>query len=351
MKVMLLTSLFLLGASSAAAQADNKAAAREHFERGVAAFSDRRFGEAVDEFEAAYRIEPAFQVLFNIGQVNVALGRSVEAVDAFERYLKQGAAAVPGERRREVKAEIDKQSARIGSLSLRTHPDGADVRLDGRLIGKTPLSGTIRVNAGRHVVEAFLAAHATQIRDVDVAGRADVSVELTLDEVKGPPVARAESKPEPLAVRPAPASTPSPMLLATAPAPRDPGAPSPSPVGWQRVAGIALAVAGLATATTGGLLAYSGANRANDARARLASPLITEKDWDAVANDFNAAKDRNQLGWIVAGVGAAAIAGGILLVATAPEQRGDTRLTLGPWFPTPATVRANTGGLLMTGSF
>jgi hypothetical protein len=297
-------------------------------------------------------------VLFNIGQVNVALGRSVEAVDAFERYLKQGAAAVPAERRREVKAEIDKQSARIGSLSLRTHPDGADVRLDGRLIGKTPLSGTIRVNAGRHVVEAFLAAHAAQIREVDVAGRADVSVELALEEVKVPPAgARSEIKPAaaPLVVRPAPASTPASVQLATAPAPPWPSGPhasSSSSVGWQRVAGIGLAVAGLATATTGGLLAYSGANRANDARDRLALPFKgSENEWDAAANDFNAAKDRNQLGWIVAGVGGAAIAGGILLVATAPEPRGETRLTLGPWFPAPANVRANTGGLLMTGSF
>ena len=353
MKIMLLTSLFLLGASSAAAHADNKSAARERFEKGVAAFSDKRFGEAADEFEGAYRLEPAFQVLFNIGQVNVALGRSVEAVTAFEHYLKQGAAAVPTERRREVKTEIDKQLARIGSLSVKTHPNGADVRLDGRLIGKTPLAETIRVNAGRHVVEAFLAAHATQIRDVDVAGQAEIAVELTLEEMKPAPPARAEIKPEPLDARPAPAPTPSPTPLATAPASTTPRELSPaSPVGWQRVAGIALAVAGLATATTGGLLAYSGANRANDARGRLALPFIgTEQQWNAAASDYNAGKDRNQLGWIVAGVGAAAVAGGILLVATAHEPRGDTNLALAPWLPAPALLHANAGGLLMTGSF
>src|SRR6185369_15715263 len=187
----LLLMLTLLHASSPAhAQPDRKAAAREAFDRGVEAFKDKRFGEAADEFDAAYKLSPAFQVLYNIGQVSVALGRSVEAVDAFEGYLKQGGSAIPPARQREVQREIAKQLARVGSVAIRTVPEGAEVRVDGRLLDKTPLQQPVRLTAGKHTIEALLAGHAPQIRDVDVTGRNELTVALTLEAVVA---ARAEA--------------------------------------------------------------------------------------------------------------------------------------------------------------
>jgi hypothetical protein len=111
-----------LGPSPAWAQADPKAAAHQRYERGLAAFDDERFQDAADEFEAAYRISPAFAVLYNIGRVDVALGRSVEAVRAFEMYLAQGGASIDTSRRQEVLAAIDKQRTRIGTVTVRTEP-------------------------------------------------------------------------------------------------------------------------------------------------------------------------------------------------------------------------------------
>ena len=80
--VALAVTASLIGfASAARAAEDPKAAARDHFQKGVAAFDERRFAEAGEEFEAAYRLSPAFVVLYNIGQVHVILGRSVEAAE------------------------------------------------------------------------------------------------------------------------------------------------------------------------------------------------------------------------------------------------------------------------------
>src|SRR5687767_10067084 len=121
---MALAAALLSPARPAAAQSDARAAARAHFERGVAAFNARRFGEAGEEFATAYKLSPAFPVLYNIGQVNVALGRPVEAVEAFERYLREGT-TVAAERRREVEGEIAKQLERIGEVTVRTIPEGA----------------------------------------------------------------------------------------------------------------------------------------------------------------------------------------------------------------------------------
>lgn len=322
-----------------------KAASREHFNRGVAAFDTKRFGEAAEEFSEAYRSSPAFVVLYNIGQVNVALGRSVEAVDAYDKYLKQGASAVPAERRKAVLAEIETQLGRIGTIAVRTFPEGADVRVDGALVGKTPLHGSVRVTAGRHTVEASLADYAPQVREQDVAGRAEIALELTLKPVvvspppAAPPVAQATPAPPPTAeaprlepkIRALPAVIPG---VEKTPQPSSQAGGRHSSVSGVRVVGYLLLLGGLAGATVGGLQAYSGANQASDARDRLAN-AATPAAWDMAKPDYDAGKSRSQRGWIIAGISAAALIGGIVLIATAPE--GTTVASLGPWMAAEAS--------------
>jgi hypothetical protein len=353
----------LIGAASrASAQtADAKAAARAHFEKGVAAFDDRRFAEAAEAFETAYRLSPAYVVLYNIGQVDVILGRSVEAVDAFDKYLKQGASAVPADRRHEVEGEIEKQTARIGTIAVRTFPDGAQLRVDGALVGTTPLPKPVRVTAGRHTVAATLKGRAPEIRDVDVGGRAEIALELTLEPNAADGTAGAPSA-APAAAPPAAAPAPvfeMPVIEKTektviertyveTPAAertvveRSPArAPSAAPT-IQRAIGYTIIAAGLAAGTTGGVLAFQGANRSNDAKDRLAA-AATDDEWNTALADFNAGKKRNETGWIVAGVGAAALLGGIIVVATVPER--SSAVALSPW------VTAQSGGLAMTGAW
>ena len=363
-KPMLVTALiattFSFGRPAQAADADATAAAREHFQKGLAAYGDERFAEAADEFDQAYKLSPAFKLLYNIGQVDAALGRSVEAVDAFDRYLKQGAAAIPEARRREVAAEVDKQLGRIGTISLRTFPEGAEIRIDGLLRGRTPLAKAIRLNAGRHTVEAVLSGYAAQSREVDVAGRGDSAIEMTLEAIAAAPSpAPAAPSPEP-APAPAPPPAPSPpvveKLIIETPAAASSGARQPpgesgvpvvsrapsSSTSWQRIGGIVVIVAGIATATVGGIDAYRGINQENDAKTRLAN-ATTDAEYDAALPDYNAGKSLNQRGWIIAGIGAAVSVGGIVLVATTPEK--SSTVSLASW------VTAESGGVVLRGAW
>src|SRR5207244_312856 len=105
---------------------------------------------------------------------------SVEAVEAFERYLAEGGAEIPARRRMAVRTEIETQSARIGTIDVRTAPLGAEVFVDGVSVGRTPLPKPIRVAAGRHRVQATLAGRGAETRALEVVGRSDVSLSLAL---------------------------------------------------------------------------------------------------------------------------------------------------------------------------
>jgi hypothetical protein len=282
---------------------------------------------------------PAFGVLYNIGQVDVVLGRSVEAVTAFERYLAEGGAAVANERRREVQAEIERQRARIGTIAIRTIPPGAEARVDGKLVGQSPVVD-VHVTVGRHTIEALLGGYATQIRELEVTGASQTDIELKLEPIIAPgqtparSPAPTEATPKPPAGEPTP--PPASESATQAAASAQPQAAS-SGKEW-RILGYVVGAAGLATTATGAVIAGDSAGQAADAKNRMTA-ATTGAAWDAVKVDYDAAKNRNVAGWIGVGIGAAALAGGALLVVTAPHDPAAARIDFAPW------IAAQAGGM------
>jgi tetratricopeptide (TPR) repeat protein len=340
---IVLSSLSL--AHPAVAQGDSKAAAKVHFQKGVAAFNERRYADAAEEFDTAYRLSPAYVVLYNIGQVNVALGNPVEAVRAFDEYLKQGASSIPAARREEVQAEIEEQRGHIGTLNIVTHPEQAEVRVDGKLVGVTPLAEQVRVKAGHHTVEAVLAPHQPELRELEVPGQATVDVDLTFAALPAPapPVVAAAVAPPPPAPPP-----PAPVVVrvdSAPPASAPSEAPPPSSgfrINWMRTGGYVIAAAGVGVAVGGGIYALNGASKAAAARDQMAL-ATTPEEFDAAQPAYDLGKARNQRGWVIAAGGGAGVLVGILIAAAAPDLSRSASVS--PW------LTAHGGGFDLHRSF
>ena len=177
----LLLVLCTLAASGLAREVraeDPKAAAHEHFDKGLTAWNDQRFGEAIGEFEKAFELWPDYRVLYNIGKVRVALGRSVEAVDAFETYLAQGGDELAQDRKQEVRDAIAAQMSHIATLDVRCprRRGGADRRQARR---RSPLAGPLRVTEGKHTLEALSPGRPMQLRELELPGATSTEVVLT----------------------------------------------------------------------------------------------------------------------------------------------------------------------------
>jgi len=76
-------------ATAAPPTAEDKAKAREHYQKGLTHYDIKEFSEALTEFKNAYRIvqDPAF--LFNIAQCYRKLGQDVEALDYYRNYMRR----------------------------------------------------------------------------------------------------------------------------------------------------------------------------------------------------------------------------------------------------------------------
>jgi hypothetical protein len=239
-----------LAGSPVAAQAAGKAdaaarkEARKHFARGVELLDDGQVAEALLEFQRSYDLKPHFAVLYNVGQAQSVLGRSVEAVDTFERYLSQGGKAIKPARRKEVEQDVARQKARIATLEIRVTPDGAAICVDSKDVGLAPMSQGVRVAIGEHTVSATAEGYEPGELKVTVAGEDYRVIQLALAkhvEAPSPP-------PRPVVVV---AESPAPIVSVAAPPP----APEPRAVRRMRIAGLVAGAAGAAVVVTGaGLL-------------------------------------------------------------------------------------------------
>jgi PEGA domain len=129
------------------------ASARSHFEAGIAAAGRGEMETALREFEAAYTIQPRPAVLYNIGQAQTVLGRPVEAIATFEKYLAQGGAQLPAARREEIAALIAQNRKRTGQLRLDVEAhELAQVWLDGKALANLQSSQTLTVPLGEHTI-------------------------------------------------------------------------------------------------------------------------------------------------------------------------------------------------------
>jgi tetratricopeptide (TPR) repeat protein len=352
-------ALVLTFVAQSSARENPKAAARVHFEKGVAAFNDRRYADAAEAFNTAYRLSPAYVVLYNIGQVNVALGNSVAAVDAFEAYLKQGASSISEERQKEVQAEVEEQRGRIGTVFIISHPEDADVRVDGRLVGTTPLSGPLRLNAGHHTIEAIRADRAPQIRELEIAGKALITLEFAFETaspaVSGLEVAEGSLTPAagvsserevsngPADTQAADAQQVNPKLVPQSSKQAPEREAESGSFNWLRAVGIAVTVAGVGVGTYGAVKVIRGVSRASEKSDQLAA-TETPEQYDAIEPEFLRAKKDTETGWVFVGIGAGATLGGILIAVLAPDTR-NSALGVAPWFT------ASSGGLSVSGAW
>ncbi|HKU39553.1 MAG TPA: PEGA domain-containing protein [Polyangiales bacterium] len=186
--------LFALLTAAATARAEDAppsggaAQAAAHFDRGVRFYEEGDYRSALLEFKRAYAVRPAFQLLFNLGQVSSELRDYASAEDYYRRYLNDGKDAVPPERRAEVTAELANLSARVGALRITSNVSGAAIRIDDKPIPDA-LGKVVRVSAGQRQLVAEKAGYAPVQRAVDVLGGEEVKVALEF----GPPLAQVEA--------------------------------------------------------------------------------------------------------------------------------------------------------------
>src|SRR5581483_2499875 len=123
---------------------------------------------------------PSWRVLFNIGVARKRLFRYNDAVRALRRYLDEGGPEVPADRRALVEAELADIRALVAEVSVLVDGPPAQIEVDGRAMGETPLPSPLLLAGGNHIVRAFREGFDPAQREIDVVSGQKVEVRLAL---------------------------------------------------------------------------------------------------------------------------------------------------------------------------
>ena len=96
-----------------------KEEAGSHFSKGIDFYKEDNYAAALAEFNAAYKAVPSYEVLFNIGLSERRLFKYGASVKSLNKYLSEGGAKVPKDRREAVKKELDAIRELVAEVTIK----------------------------------------------------------------------------------------------------------------------------------------------------------------------------------------------------------------------------------------
>jgi hypothetical protein len=160
----------------------------QHYERGLKLYESQAYDAALHEFEIAYKLSGNYRLLFNIGLVATEVKDYVAATDAFNRYLAAGGSEVPEAKRTDVRERLGRLAMLVGSLRIVCNVDGAEIAVDDRMVGTSPLSEAIQLTVGRRRVTAtYRGKSVSSLVQVTSTEKPTATLTFTQDAVIPPP--------------------------------------------------------------------------------------------------------------------------------------------------------------------
>ena len=303
--VAALAAAALLASPLVALGEDDTAAAKARFRKGAELYGAGKWREAIEEFEAAYRLKPAGAIHFNVARCREKLGEWPGALRAYEDYLREVPEASDRVHVRASMKRIEERLAEAGvqALLVYSDPPGAELRLDGKARGKTPFHTVLP--PGTYALSLALEGYQPVGQEVDITLSASRVVDLVL-RAASPGAAVAGAAPAGAAAAGTSGAPAAPDLAALPPpaASTVPLAPAPAtPPARSRVYTWIAAGATAAAVATGAYFGWS-ASKDEDALKSMSAPSGSDAQRYASSAESNARKANTM--YAVAGAAAAA---------------------------------------------
>jgi hypothetical protein len=334
--------------SLAQSPASGPAAARALFDQGRALLDAGDWAGACRKFDESLAISPNVSTSIKVARCRVHEGKLATAAKEYERAraLNQRETVQGSAHQAELAATIERETndlaPRIPSLRILVleAPAGLTVHCNGALVEPLRLGQPLPVDPGNYEVTAEAPGWVTESKTVTVAERTvrDQVVEISFRLTPARPTAsQSPSRPESTPVPPGPpvrapqdgtATPPAAPVLASTPALAVTTDSHPSERHPNYTTGFVIGGVGVVALGAAGVLGILTLNRVGASKTHCQHPGDTCDEYGVRLR--NQASDLQTAGLITAGIGAAALFTGIVLVVTAKDQRPAVALSLDP---------------------
>jgi hypothetical protein len=167
-----------------------KEKAAPYLKTGLRAANAGQWDDAYAELSIAWKLYQDWETAAALGRAALRTQHHAEAIARLSYYLREAPPAkVSARQRADAEKWILEAKGKTGALTITAAP-GAEIAIDGEVVGTAPLPEPVHADPGRHRVEARQGG-AAEGKDVDVA--AGSSAEVSLVPVKAP-----DAAPEPV---------------------------------------------------------------------------------------------------------------------------------------------------------
>lgn len=189
---LLVCSLALSTAGASYAQSVD---AKAEMAAAAKAARAKDWSRALGSYQAANKASPSAEALEGIANAHYQMKQEGEAYAAYSEWLETYGAKAPAGKKAAAEARLKELAQKTGALTLEVSEPGANVTIDDRPAGVSPLSAPVRLSAGPHRVhvakDGFLPFDASP--NVVAGGAATLAVKLEAQSTKGRLVVREKT--------------------------------------------------------------------------------------------------------------------------------------------------------------
>jgi hypothetical protein len=303
-----LLSALALAALAGRARADeaaDKAAAEALFDEGRKLMGEGKFDEACPKLEASQRLDPGVGTLLNLADCLEKRGKTASAWAQFREASAAAHKTGSLDREEIARARARELEAKLAYLTIETWKgQRVQVTRDGSAVDEAVLGSAIPVDPGEHLISASATGKRSWSTTVTVgeASRVSVAVPILPDEAQGPAAASS----------------------ATAAAVPATGADSGGGSGSSslRIAAVAVGAVGVIGVGFGIGFGVDAMSKWSDAKAHCNPYPYCGAEGQRLGDR---AKSSATISTIAFAIGAAGIAGGLVLWLNAPSKHSETQ--------------------------
>jgi hypothetical protein len=158
--------------------------AKAEYEAGKLLYEDGDYAGSSLKFQRAYELSKDPRLLWNRAAAEKNLRHYVIVKELVQQYLKESSGYITDMDRADAEALIETVSAFVAKLNVTVNQPGASISVNGKPVGKSPLTEPVMVDMGQHEIKVELAGFKPFSRMVQVAGGGTTAVDFTLEADK-----------------------------------------------------------------------------------------------------------------------------------------------------------------------
>jgi len=160
--------------------------AKRIFDEGIKSEKDGDWERAYSSYIVAFRLWRHFDISANLGGAELHLGKYRDAAEhiAFSLRRVSQEPTLQNERAK-LEEQLIEAKKHIGSLTIQVDAPGADILVDGKSVGRSPLDATLFVEPGTRTIEAQLGDKKSGARTVELEAGSSREVSLKLEGASG----------------------------------------------------------------------------------------------------------------------------------------------------------------------